>query len=273
MSSDEHLAKLYEVAVLFVVNFNDTPRELTSTASAAVGCSDLISGTNNSEGNLGHDLIVLGNGLFIIQLVSGSLKDLDPVVLDIGQNLSQFVSFLLSWPLTQLSLVQATYASFEAGNFLIGECIGLGDDRDQVDLGVQAPHDLNVQRLQRVASGLNEEDASVDTVVNNVHAIDLVLSVEVCIIATLYVVNNGTPGLIVVDKVPESRGVNHGQAETNTSFLDVGADGLNLDSLGNDVVARTLAFSRGVQRSVEKRVDQSRLAKAGLAYRRVNQPT
>lgn len=164
-----------------------------------------------------------------------------------------------------MSLVQATYASFEASNFLIGECIGLGDDRDQVDLGVQASHDLNIQRLQRVASGLNEEDASVDTVVNNVHTIDLVLSVEVCIIATLYVVNNGTPGLIVVDKVPESRGINHGQAETNTSFLDVGADGLNLDSLGNDVVARTLAFSRGVQRSVEKRVDQSRLAKAGLA--------
>lgn len=116
-----------------------------------------------------------------------------------------------------------------------------------------------------MTSWLNEKYTSMNSVVDNVHAIDLVLGIEVCIISTLDIVNNGTPGLIIVDKVTKSRGVNHSQAETDTSLLDVGADCLDLDGFGDDVVTRTLAFSGGVQRRVEKRVDQSRLAKTGLA--------
>lgn len=158
-----------------------------------------------------------------------------------------------------------TYASFEAVDFLVGKSIRLGNHRDQVDLGVKTSHDLNIQRLQRMTSGLNKEDASMNAVVDNVHSVDLVLSIEVCIVSTLDVVNNGTPRLIIVDKITKSRCVDHGQAETNTSLLDVGADGLDLDSFGNDVMARALALFRGVQRGVEQRVDQSGLAKTGLA--------
>lgn len=116
-----------------------------------------------------------------------------------------------------------------------------------------------------MACGLDKEDTRMDSVVDNVHAVDLVLSVKVCIVSTLNIVNNGTPRLIVVDKVTEARCVDHRQAKTDSSLLDVGADGLNLDSFGYDVVAGTLALSRGVQRSVEECVDKSRLAEAGLA--------
>ena len=106
-----------------------------------------------------------------------------------------------------------------------------------------------------MTSGLNKENASMNTVVDNVHAVDLVLSIEVCIISTLDIVNDWTPRLIIVDKVTKPRCIDHSQTETDTSLLDVGADGLNLDGFGDDIVARALALSRGVQRGVEKSVD------------------
>jgi hypothetical protein len=100
----------------------------------------------------------------------------------------------------------------ESIDLFVGQGIRLGNDGDQVDLGVQSLHDLNVERLQRVASGLNEEDAGVDTVVNDVHPVDLVLSIEIGVKALLNVVGDGTPRLIVVDKVTKARGIHNSQS-------------------------------------------------------------
>jgi hypothetical protein len=105
-----------------------------------------------------------------------------------------------------------TYTLLEGGNLVIGEGVRLCDDGNEVDLGVQAAHNLNIERLERVTSWLNEVDASVDAVVHNVHAVDLVLGIQVCIKALLDVLNNRAPGVVVVDKVSETRGVNDSQA-------------------------------------------------------------
>jgi hypothetical protein len=129
---------------------------------------------------------------------------------------------------------------------------------------VKAAHDLNVEGFERVASGLNEEDASVDAVVDNVHAVDLVLGVEVRIIALLDVVDNGAPRLIVVDEVTEARSVDNSQTQTDTSLLNIGADGLDGDGLRNDVEARALALLGRVEGGVEESVDERGLAKAGF---------
>jgi hypothetical protein len=86
------LSKLNEVAVLLVINLDDTPGVSTATNLAAVGTSDLVVGTDNSEGNLGHDLVVLRDCLLVIELVSGALEDLDTMVLDIGENLDVLVT-------------------------------------------------------------------------------------------------------------------------------------------------------------------------------------
>jgi hypothetical protein len=75
--------------VLLVVDLDDTPGVATATDLAAIGSGDLGVGTDNSEGNLGHDLLVLGNGLLIVELVAGTLEDLDGVVLDIGKDLKK----------------------------------------------------------------------------------------------------------------------------------------------------------------------------------------
>ena len=127
---------------------------------------------------------------------------------------------------------------------------------------MQALHDLDVQGLQGVAGGLDEEDAGMDAVVNNVHAVDLVLGIEVGVKALLDVVDDGAPRLVVVDEVAEARGINNGQAETHAGLLNVGADGLDGDGLRDDVEAGALALLRGVEGRVEERVDEGRLAEA-----------
>lgn len=156
----------------------------------------------------------------------------------------------------------STYSGLEVGNLLVGEGIRLGDDGDQVDLGVEAAHDLDVEGLEGVTGGLDEEDTGVNSVVNNVHAVDLVLGIEVGVESLLNVVDDGSPRLVVVDEVAESRSVNNGQAETDTGLLNVGADGLDGNGLGNDVQGRALALLGGVQGGVEEGVDEGRLAQA-----------
>ena len=157
-----------------------------------------------------------------------------------------------------------TYPRLEVVDLLVRESVGLGDHRNQVDLGVKAAHDLNVEGLERVAGGLDEEDAGMDAVVDDVHAVNLVLSVEVGIETLLNVLNNGPPRLVVVDKVTEAGGVDNGQAQTDASLLNVGAEGLNLDGLGDDVEGGLLLLLGRVKRSVEEGVHKRRLSEAGF---------
>jgi hypothetical protein len=77
--------------VLLVVDLDDTPGVATTTDTAAIGGGDLGVGTNDGEGHLRHDLLVLGNGLLVVELVAGTLEDLDGVVLDIGKDLESGV--------------------------------------------------------------------------------------------------------------------------------------------------------------------------------------
>ena len=92
---------------------------------------------------------------------------------------------------------------------------------------MQSAHDFHVQGLQRVTRGLDEIDAGVDPVVDNVHSVDFVLSVEICIKTLLDVLDDWTPGLCVVHKVSKARRVNHGESQTHAILLNVGADGLD----------------------------------------------
>lgn len=162
-----------------------------------------------------------------------------------------------------------TYSGLKASNLLVGEGVRLGNDGNQVDLGVEAAHDLNVEGLERVTSRLDEEDTGVDSVVNNVHAVDLVLGVKIGIVALLNVVGDRAPRLVIVDKVTKSGSVNDSQAKTHTSFLNIGADGLDGDGLGNDLEAGALALLGRVQVGVEESVDEGRLAEARFTYRGV----
>lgn len=97
-----------------------------------------------------------------------------------------------------------------------------------------------------MAGRLNKEYASMDAVVNNVHTVNLVFGIQISIVTLLDVVNNGSPRLIIVHEVAKTRGVDNGEAETDAGFLNVCADGLDRDSLGYYVKARSLAVLGGV---------------------------
>lgn len=126
-------------------------------------------------------------------------------------------------------------------------------------------HDLNVEGLQRVACGLDKEDTCVDAVVHDVHPVDFVLGIQVSIEALLDVIRDWPPGLVIVDEVTEARGIDNGQAQANTSFLDICADGLDCDSLGENIQTGSLALLGRVERSVEQSVDKGRLSETRLA--------
>lgn len=105
-----------------------------------------------------------------------------------------------------------------------------------------------------------------DAVVNNVHAVDLVLGVEISIESLLNVVDNWSPRLVVVDEVSKTWGVNNGKTKTDTVLLNIGAYRLDGHGLWDDIKTWSLALAWWVQRSVKESVDQSRLSETGLAW-------
>jgi hypothetical protein len=169
-------------------------------------------------------------------------------------------------PITQIYSKYGTYTLLEGGNLIVGEGVGLGDHRNEVDLGVQTAHDLDIERLERVTSGLDEVDAGVDAVVDNVHAVHLVLGIQVGVETLLDVLGDWAPGVVVVDKVTETRSVDNGQAQADAVFLDICADCLDVDGLGSEVEGRLLALLGRVKGGVEKGVDQGGLSEAGLTW-------
>ena len=147
--------------------------------------------------------------------------------------------------------IASTYTLLEVRNLLVGESVRLGDNWNEVDLGVKSTHDLNIQRLERVASRLDEVDTSMHAVIDNVHPVHLVLGVEICIESLLDVFDDWPPRIIVVHEVTKTRGIYHGQAEANAILLNICRDGLYADGLGSKVERRLLALLWWVKRGVE----------------------
>lgn len=116
------------------------------------------------------------------------------------------------------------YSILECSHLFIRKGVGFGNDWDQVDLGMKPAHDFNVQWLQRVASGLNEIDTGMDSIIDNVHAVDLVLRFQVRIVSLFDVFHDWAPRVVIVDEVSETGSVNHGQTQAHAILLNIGAD-------------------------------------------------
>ena len=84
---NEHLTQFHEVAMILVVDLNDTPWVRASTNDAAIFRLDFKIGADHSERNLGDDGLMLAECLLIFVLVHRSLEDPDVVVLNVRQNL------------------------------------------------------------------------------------------------------------------------------------------------------------------------------------------
>lgn len=90
--------------------------------------------------------------------------------------------------------------------------IGLGNNGDQVNAGAEALHNLNVERLQGVSSGSDEIQASVHTHVDLLSTAGLLLLEHVGFVLVIQELDDGLPGITVVDIVTEAGGINNGQA-------------------------------------------------------------
>ena len=109
-------------------------------------------------------------------------------------------------------------------DLFIRQCVSLCDDGYQVDLSVQFAHNLHIKRLQGMSGRLDEIHASMDAIIHNVHSIDLVFSIQVCVKSLLNVLDYGIPGFIIVNEVAKARCVNNSQAKTNTILLNISTD-------------------------------------------------
>ena len=87
VSTDEHLAELDEVAVVLVVDLNDTPRVRTTANLAAIWSLDNPVGANDSKRNLAGNLLGLRKGLLVLIFVCRRLEDLNLMVRNVREHL------------------------------------------------------------------------------------------------------------------------------------------------------------------------------------------
>jgi hypothetical protein len=131
--ADEHLAQLDEIAVLLVVDFNHTPRVRATTDGAPIACVDFAVRAYDGEGDLGCDFLIFRDRLFVVISYCGAWK-MRIWWCAISERIWREVS------MGDVEVGKEAYALLEADNLLVGQGICLGDDGDQVNLGVQAAH-------------------------------------------------------------------------------------------------------------------------------------
>jgi hypothetical protein len=241
VSSDKDRAELLEVAVVLVLDLSNTPRVLTALDDAAIASLDVLLGTNNGKGDGSHQAAsMLGCGLIV--LLDRGLVNLDVLGLDDRDN-----------PLLELLEVRGA------------ESVCLGDDGNKVNTRAQPLHNLNVEGLKSVTSGANEVQAGVDAEIDLVLTARLLLLKHVGLVLVVEELDNGHPGIAVVDVVTESRCVDNGQADLEELLLELSLGDLDFDGLVNLLLMTALVVGIVLDGGREKGVDEGRLSKAGLA--------
>jgi hypothetical protein len=86
-----------------------------------------------------------------------------------------------------------TYPLLELGKIVGCESVSLCDHRDQVDASAQLLHDLNVQRLQAVASRADEVQACVYTEINLLGTARLLLLEHVALMLVVQELDDRLP--------------------------------------------------------------------------------
>lgn len=99
--------------------------------------------------------------------------------------------------------MDASHPLLECENLLVCQGVGFCDDRNEIDLGVKTLHHLNVQRFERMTSGLDKIDACVYPVVDDSGSVDLAFRIKIGIKAIVDIINDCTPRLIIVDEFPK----------------------------------------------------------------------
>lgn len=102
------------------------------------------------------------------------------------------------------------YTLLEASQVRWAQRVRLGNHGDQVHTGAQSLHDFDIERLQGMASRSDEVQTCVDTEVNLVGTTGLLLLQHVGLMLVVEELDDGHPGVTVVDVVAEAGGVDDG---------------------------------------------------------------
>jgi hypothetical protein len=157
------------------------------------------------------------------------------------------------------------YPLLELGTLLKSQAITLGNDGHDVDELAQLLEHDDVDGLERVTRGLDEEQAAVDAGVLQVAlTLGSELLAEVGTVLVLDVLDYGVPAALVVDKVAVAGRVDDVEAQTHAVLLDDVRDGV--DGRGGARLFVGLEATLAVhQVRREDGVDERRLSETGLA--------
>ena len=75
-----------------------------------------------------------------------------------------------------------------------------------------------------MACRLDKIYACVNTGIENVSSVDLVLRIKICIVAMFDVLNDWSPRVFVVDKFTKARSIDNGQPKAYSILLNICAD-------------------------------------------------
>lgn len=95
--------------------------------------------------------------------------------------------------LDALCLDDITYSCLEADEVLWGECISFCDDRDEIDTCAETLHDFDVKRLESMAGGSDEVQASMDSEIDFVVSTWLLFLQHVRLVLIVKEFNNRLP--------------------------------------------------------------------------------
>ena len=204
--ADKDGAQLLEVAVLLVLDLGNTPCVLAALDGAAVGGGDVLFAADDGEGHGVDERVgVLQGG--VVVFIERGLVDFDALGVDDAADLG----LILAFDLRCSSRVMAwAYSGLEGKEIGRAQRVGLCDDGDEVDAGAQALHDLNVQRLERVAGGSDKVETGVDTEIDLVAAAGLLLLEHVRLVLVVEELDDGLPRVAVVDVVAKAGRVDDG---------------------------------------------------------------
>lgn len=159
----------------------------------------------------------------------------------------------------------STYPCLEPHQVSRAQCVGLGNDGDQVDAGAQLLHDLNVQGLEGVARGADEVQAGMDTEVDLVRTARLLLLQHVRLMLVIEELDDGLPRVAVVDVVTEAGRVDNGEADLEELLLELSLCDFDFDSLVHLLVVSSLVVGVILDGGGEEGVDEGGLSEARLA--------
>ena len=117
----------------------------------------------------------------------------------------------------------------------------------------------------RMPSRADKVEARVDTEVNLILALRLLLLAHVRLVLVVNEVDNGSPRVAVVDVVAEAGAVDDRQLRLELLLLELSLDDLHLGQLVHLLVVSSLVVGIVLDGGGEERVDECRLSETRLA--------